>query len=66
MAVNTQGLGGALRSQGYTIGTFSYPDGLGVNQDLQHYVTFFINVRGKSKFVKDNSYKTIAFLFRFV
>jgi hypothetical protein len=57
---NSAGLGGVLRSQGYTIGTFSYPDGLGVNQDLQHYVTFFINVRGKSKFVKDNSYKTIA------
>ena len=42
MAVNTQNLGGELGSQGYTIGTLSYPDGLGVAPDLQHYVTFFI------------------------
>ena len=60
MAVNTQNLGGELRSRGYKIGTYSYPDGLGVYPDLQHYVTFFINVRGKSKFVKDNTYKTLS------
>jgi len=46
-------LGGELGSKGYTVGTLSYPDGLGVAPDLQHYVTFFINVRGKSKFVTD-------------
>jgi hypothetical protein len=63
MARNTQTFAGVdsnLGSRGYQVGTFSYPDGLGVSQDLQHYVTFFINVRGKSKFVKDGSYKTIA------
>jgi hypothetical protein len=53
-------LGGELGSKGYTVGTLSYPDGLGVDPDLQHYVTFFINVRGKSKFVKDNTYKTLS------
>ena len=45
-----------LLAEGYNVGSYSYPDGLGVNPDLQHYVTFFINVRGKSKFVKDRSY----------
>ena len=56
MARTTQiknNLGGELGSKGYTVGTLSYPDGLGVAPDLQHYVTFFINVRGKSKFVTD-------------
>jgi hypothetical protein len=48
------------KNNGYNIGTLSYPAGLGVQPDLQHYVTFFINVRSKSKFVKDNSYKVIA------
>jgi hypothetical protein len=63
---NSDGLGGALRSQGYTVGTLSYPDGLGVTPDLQHYVTFFINVRGKSKFISkyenlgDVKYKNTA------
>lgn len=42
-----------LRSEGYNVGSLSYPDGLGVKADLQHYVTFFINVRGKSKFSYD-------------
>ena len=46
-----------LLAEGYNVGSYSYPDGLGVNPDLQHYVTFFINVRGKSKFVKDKSYE---------
>jgi hypothetical protein len=50
------GLGG-LRDKGYNVGSYSYPEGLGVYPDLQHYVTFFINVRDKSKFVKDGSYK---------
>jgi hypothetical protein len=48
------------KNNGYNIGTLSYPAGLGVQPDLQHYVTFFINVRSKSKFIKDNSYKVIA------
>jgi hypothetical protein len=46
-----------LRDKGYNVGSYSYPEGLGVYPDLQHYVTFFINVRGKSKFVKDKSYQ---------
>ena len=48
------------KNNGYNIGTLSYPSGLGIQPDLQHYVTFFINVRSKSKFVKDGSYKVIA------
>jgi hypothetical protein len=55
---NTQDTYGTrLRSDGYNVGTYSYPDGLGIRADLQHYVTFFINVRGKSKFVQNGSYK---------
>lgn len=34
----------------YTVGQYSYPLGIGVDEDKQHYVAFFINVRGKSKF----------------
>ena len=41
----------------YSVGSYSYPTGLGVNPDLQHYVAFFINVRGKSKFIKN--YETL-------
>jgi hypothetical protein len=56
---NTQDTYGTrLRADGYNVGTYSYPDGLGVRADLQHYVTFFINVRGKSKFVQNGAYKT--------
>jgi len=50
------GLGG-LRDKGYNVGSYSYPEGLGVYPDLQHYVTFFINVRGNSKFVKNKAYQ---------
>jgi hypothetical protein len=56
---NADAFGTKLRSQGYNIGTYSYPVGLGVYPDLQHYVTFFINVRSKSKFIKDGTYKTL-------
>jgi hypothetical protein len=41
----------------YSVGSYSYPTGLGVNPDLQHYVEFFRNVRGKSKFIKN--YETL-------
>jgi len=37
----------------YKVSNHTYPLGLGVNEDLQHYVAFFINVRGKSKFNKN-------------
>ena len=41
------------RTEGkYNIGTYTYPEGLGNSSDLQHYIAFFINVRGKSKFNK--------------
>lgn len=38
----------------YKIANYTYPTGLGVKPDLQHYLSFFINVRGKSTFDKDN------------
>lgn len=34
----------------YKISNFTYPTGLGVKPDLQHYISFFVNVRGKSTF----------------
>ena len=36
----------------YNIKILSYPENLGNNPDVQHYVAFFVNVRGKSKFNK--------------
>lgn len=38
----------------YRVDQLQYPFGLGVNSDLQHYVAFFINIRGKSKMYKNN------------
>jgi len=38
----------------YNIGQYTYPESLGFNSDQQHYVTFFINVRGKSRFDTNN------------
>ena len=34
----------------YSIGSLSYPIGVGKDEDKQHFIQFFINVRGKSKF----------------
>lgn len=34
----------------YSIGQFTYPENLTGKADLQHYVAFYINVRGKTKF----------------
>lgn len=34
----------------YSVGQFSYPENLTESADLQHYVAFYINIRGKSKF----------------
>ena len=48
-----------LKSEGYTVGTHSYPDGLGSFSDLLHSVTFFINKRSKSKFEYDTNNKVI-------
>lgn len=36
----------------YKVKQYSYPLGIGVDEDKQHYLVFFINVRGKSKFNK--------------
>jgi hypothetical protein len=48
-------------SNKYSISQLAYPTGVGQTPDLQHYVTFFINVRGKSKFkgatVKDVNFR---------
>lgn len=34
----------------YKVSQYSYPVGIGVDDDKQHYMAFYINVRGKSKF----------------
>tara|TARA_R110000824_G_C15160414_1_gene671862 strand:+ start:111 stop:1313 length:1203 start_codon:yes stop_codon:yes gene_type:complete len=34
----------------YQIDNYSYPSGIGKDKDKQHFIQFFINVRGKSKF----------------
>ena len=39
-----------LSKVSYNVEQFSYPDGIGVDDDKQHYLQFFINVRGNSKF----------------
>lgn len=36
----------------YKVAQYTYPSGIGSNPDMQHYIAFFINVRGKSKFNK--------------
>lgn len=42
------------KSGSYNVTHLSYPSEITQNVDMQHYVTFFINVRGKSKFYKDH------------
>lgn len=44
-----------ISRQKYNVAQYSYPNGIGVRDDMQHYVAFFVNVRGKSKFNKGNS-----------
>jgi hypothetical protein len=39
----------------YTINQMQYPENLTVDADMQHYVTFYINVRGASKVAKDQN-----------
>lgn len=50
---------GRLKFDKYNIETTTYPADLG-NEDLKHFVLFNINVRGKSKFKKENSDKIIG------
>lgn len=49
----------ALRFDKYNISTTTYPSDLG-SPDLKHFVLFNINVRGKSKFKKQNNDKIIG------
>ena len=37
-------------SNKYNVNQHTYPSGVGKSPDLQHYVAFFVNIRGKSKF----------------
>lgn len=43
-----------------SINWINYPDNLGVSPDLQHYMLFYINVRGKSKFNDSGKYQKSA------
>jgi len=47
--------GGQVEGQRYNVGMMQYPSAVG-SEEYPHYVCFFINVRGKSKY--KNSYKT--------
>lgn len=38
----------------YSVSNLQFPQDLGSRDDLQHWVTFYINVRGKSQFNKNN------------
>lgn len=38
----------------YNVSNLQFPDDLGVKPDLQHWVSFYINVRGKSRFSQNN------------
>lgn len=40
----------------YNVENFHYPENLGQAPDLQHYVVFYINVRGKSQLDKNNTF----------
>lgn len=44
----------------YSVGDFQYPIGLGTTPDLQHTVAFYINVRGKSIYDKNNRFSGVV------
>lgn len=50
----------AKNTGSYNINQRCYPLEISTDVDKQHYVTFYINVRGKSKFMKTNSNKIIG------
>lgn len=50
--------GGSAGGLKYTVDQWTYPLAVSGSQDLQHYVVFFINVRGKSKFINSYGPKT--------
>lgn len=41
-------------AMGYSVSNLTYPEKVGSSQDLQHYVSFYVNVRSSSKFDKNN------------
>jgi hypothetical protein len=47
--------GGTSKSggQNYNVGTLQYPASVGTDPAYQHYVGFFINIRGRSKYYKN-------------
>lgn len=49
--------GGSAGGLNYNVNTFTYPEKTAGTPDLQHYMVFFINLRGKSKYVK--KYKSV-------
>lgn len=46
-----------VRGADYNFDEASYPDGIGSDLDKQHYIRFFINMRGKSKFLQGSKSK---------
>jgi len=46
-----------VRAANYNFTEAAYPDGIGSDMDKQHYIRFFINMRGKSKFLQGSKSK---------
>lgn len=57
--INQTTTGDASSSGKYNISTLSFPENVN-SDDFPHYVSFFINVRGKSKFNTENRFKEQA------
>lgn len=51
---------GEASSSKYSIGNLTYPENVGVEADVQHYMMFYINIRESSKFAKNNKNKVIG------
>ena len=49
-----------LENMKYNTNMLTYPEKLKGSPDLQHYVTFYINIKGKSKYRNDPNYKNAA------
>jgi hypothetical protein len=45
----------AINLQGYNVGTYEYPEGLNREPELNHYISFAINVREKSTAFQENA-----------
>ena len=58
--INQSGGDEAILNNGnYSINQYSFPENVGTN-DAPHYVSFFINVRGKSKYNTENRFTNVA------